>query len=134
MAEMHVWMGTDDPLVLPVGGLTVYVHQGSPPVVEAVPVASLDPGRQEVPELKLPTGGLGTYRNLMYEVTGNDLTDWVAWFREGSDKPEIAVVLPEAGTADNAGMVGPLLDGLRRTSYEDLTVHLIHDADRRSDG
>jgi hypothetical protein len=29
-ADMHVWVGDEDPFELPLGGVTLFIHQGTP--------------------------------------------------------------------------------------------------------
>jgi hypothetical protein len=140
-AEMHVWVGDEDPFELPLGGVTLFIHQGAP----TAPRNSLSrpaPNTGEAPDsgagqgsggsavtLANPTRGGGVYTNLIRDVQMSDRIERVLGGNAGS---EIGIELPDLNlgtTRDREKVFEPIFDGLRSTSYGDIKVHLIRSSD-----
>lgn len=147
MAEIHVWVGDEDPFILPIGGLTLVIHQGTasntnPPPDESggtgegdggVPSAGgqspTSPGKVT---LKDPTPGKGTYINLVREPEGAEISERLRWVLDGGAGQEVGIQLPDLVSGVKGGreqVVEPIFDELRTTSHGNLKVHLIRASD-----
>lgn len=48
MTEMHVWVGYEDPFKIPIGGVTLVIHQGTAPIASGSPHDSKGPSDDNV--------------------------------------------------------------------------------------
>lgn len=138
--EMHVWVGDEDPLELPFGGVTLFIHQGKPPgPAGSSGNAGVSPGKADphgdvgTPvTLKDPTPGGGVYANLIRGVDETSRLDWIGSVLGGRVGREVGIELPDLvvdGSGGREAVFEPLLDGLRDRSIGDIKVHLIRTSD-----
>lgn len=140
-AEMHVWVGDEDPFELPLGGVTLFIHQGTPtapgnsangpaPATGGASNSGAGEGSGGTPvTLANPSRGGGVYTNLIRDVKMSDRIERVLGGNAGS---EVGIELPDLtlGTPrDREEVFEPIFDGLRTTSYGNIKVHLIRSSD-----
>ncbi len=145
-AELHVWVGDEDPYELPLGGVNIFIHQGVPPEpgdpsggsggasgTGGKPSGSGTPPATGAPAtLKDPTKGRGPYAELIRgEPRDFDFDHLVTTF-ESQGGVDIGVEIPDlthGGVGGREGVFVTVLDGLRTTSFGDIKVHLIRSSD-----
>lgn len=154
MAELHLWVGGEDPFRIPIGEVTLVIHQGTPPIAARPPIDNDGPpddksgpsdGSSRITEplkdptpgggtyvLKDPTPGGGTYINLMREESDISVSEQIDWVLKSGMGTKVGIELPDVvvgGPIGRQDVFGPILDGLRTRPDSNLNVHLIRTSD-----
>lgn len=147
--EMHVWVGNEDPYELPIGGVTLFIHQGTSPgagnptegpsqsvldvpTTTAVGVVGGGKSGSGPVVLKPQTPGHGTYSALQsHQWRLDDFPSLVTSYADGS-RADISILMPNldhAGADRRKEVFGAVLDGLGSGAWTDVKIDLIPESD-----